>query len=147
MNLAEQPGQGGAEFMRGVTRESLLPVVGLMDPEERLVLSVQEIIESPAKLLQLVASAWCGQSVTQVGRGHRAGSPGHAIQRRQGAHKAIGPRTPPPPRLRPRATPGSGRAGPGSLPPAPRQAHHQDQRGVLHLIPGLVIRVPATATK
>ncbi len=91
LNLAEQRGQGGAELMRGVARESLLPVVGLIDAEERLVLSVQEVVESPAKLLELVASAWCGQSMTQVGRGHRAGSPGHPIQRRQGATQSRRP--------------------------------------------------------
>ena len=57
LDLSEQGGQRRAELVRGVAGEPLLPVVCLVHVQERRVQPVEEVIEGPAQLVELVAGA------------------------------------------------------------------------------------------
>ena len=78
LDLAEQGRQGRMKLVRRIAGEPPLPVMRFLQTDKRVVQTGQQIVEGVAQFFQLIAGAWCRESLPQVGRGHRGGDLGHA---------------------------------------------------------------------
>ncbi len=65
--------------MRGIADESALPVIGFVEPDERIVVTLQEVIEGTAQFIELVARTGRRQALSKISRCHRCRRPGHSI--------------------------------------------------------------------
>src|SRR5262249_40663275 len=82
--------QRRAQLVRGVAGEAPLPL-------ERLLQAVEQAVEGPPQVLQLVVGARRWEAAAEVGGAHRAGGVGHPPHPRPRPPAPAPPPPPPPP--------------------------------------------------
>ena len=143
LDLAEQGRQRRAKLVGGVPGESPLPIVRSVQPDERLMESIQQVVEGPPHRVQFVAGARRRQPLPQVGRRHRGRGRRHPAHRPRARRHSHRPHDRAPPRRRPKHNSVNPSRASAASTGAGDRPTTRTRLGILHLVAGLVVRVPA----